>query len=171
MAFFALKKIPFFHRKIATSLWKMVRFTQKLAYMILVGICKKDRGKFWYFDFCQFYGCRNPKKCRFLSDWAAEPPKKSRKIKISKIPTAILYCRTISKDQLYQILYWLDHFPETSSNFSAEKKWWFQGCDSGFRSQPWSKPWSKPWSQPWSKPVTTRFRPGFRSKSQPWSQP
>ena len=43
---------------------------------------------------------------------------------------------------------------------------WFQGCDSGLRSQPWSKPCSRTFqgsklpSKPWSQPC-----------SQPWSQP
>ena len=51
--------------------------------------------------------------------------KNHEKSKFQKFPRS--FCRTISKDQPCQILDWLDHFPETRSKISDEKKSWNNG--------------------------------------------
>ena len=85
------KYITIFHSKIANSLWKMVRLTQKLAYMILVGKRKKMIvGNFDISIFADFTAAEIGKKWRFLATEQPNRLKKSRKIKISKIPTIIL---------------------------------------------------------------------------------
>ena len=73
------KYITIFHSKIANSLWKMVRLTQKLAYMILIGIYKKMTWEIFVFQI--LLSLRQPKleKMTFFGDWAAEPPNKIAK--------------------------------------------------------------------------------------------
>ena len=90
MTFFALK-IPIFDRKIETSLWKMVRLNQKLACMILVGICKKiETANLNISIFADFTAAVTGKKLSFLATEQPNRPIKSRKIKISKIHVSVL---------------------------------------------------------------------------------
>ena len=74
----------------------MVRFTQKLAYMILVGIRKKWSEEILIFRFLPILRQPKSEKMVFFSDWAAEPPKKIAKnqnFKISSDHFVELYLR------------------------------------------------------------------------------
>ena len=95
MAFLRLKN-SIFRRKIGSSLWKVVRLTQKSACMILVGIRKKFTREILIFRFLPILRQPKSQKTVFFSDSAAEPPQKIAKnqnFKNSRVSFVELYIR------------------------------------------------------------------------------